>query len=214
MTHPEKIMYAEHPPHPDGVMDLPDEARAVLEFWFGRADEAHHLRTRPEWFRKDDAFDRLIGARFGVLLEQAQAGGLNEWCSSTLGTLALIIVLDQFGRNVHRGSARAFAGDERALRLARGLVGSGADRTLAGVQRQFVYLPFEHAESLAAQQESLRLFAALGRDEPTLAGLLEWAERHQVIVARFGRFPHRNEALGRASTAEELVFLSQPGSSF
>jgi uncharacterized protein (DUF924 family) len=100
------------------------------------------------------------------------------------------------------------------LSLAKSLVSTGADMTLTGVQRQFVYLPFEHSESLADQDESIRLFAQLGRDEPALAGLLEWAERHRVIVARFGRFPHRNAALGRPDTAEEAEFLTQPGSGF
>jgi uncharacterized protein (DUF924 family) len=192
----------------------PSAIQSVLDFWFAPASDPQHGQTRSEWFRKDAAFDQLIAQRFGALLDAAQAGGLSDWTSSTQGTLALIVLLDQFGRNVFRGLARAFAGDARALELARGLVASGADRRLSGVQRQFVYLPFEHAESLADQQEALRLFSALGKDEPALAGLLEWAERHHAIIARFGRFPHRNAALGRASTPEEIEFLGQPGSGF
>lgn len=190
------------------------DAQSVLDFWFGPASDPQHGQSRPEWFRKDADFDQLIARRFGALLDEAQAGGLSDWCASTPGTLALIVLLDQFGRNALRGSARAFAGDARALELARGLVASGADRSLSGVQRQFVYLPFEHAESLADQQDALRLFGALGQDEPALAGLLEWAERHHAIIARFGRFPHRNAAFGRTSTPEEIEFLAQPGSGF
>jgi uncharacterized protein (DUF924 family) len=107
-----------------------------------------------------------------------------------------------------------FAGDAMALALARRMIASGQDRSMQGVQRQFVYLPFEHSERLDDQRESLRLFKQLGQDHPELAGLLEWAVKHQVIVERFGRFPHRNTALGRASTTEELEFLKQPGSGF
>jgi uncharacterized protein (DUF924 family) len=186
----------------------------VLDVWFGPPGSPDHLQPRPAWFRKDPAFDAAIAARFGTVIEAALAGGLQDWCATPAGTLALILVLDQFTRNTGRDTPRAFAGDARALMLARALVAAGADRTLAGVQRQFVYLPFEHAESLADQDEAVRLFAQLGRDEPALAGLLDWAERHRVIVARFGRFPHRNAALGRVSTPEEIVFLQQPGSGF
>jgi uncharacterized protein (DUF924 family) len=125
-----------------------------------------------------------------------------------------VIVLDQFTRNARRGSAGMFDGDARALAAARALVASGADRTLPGVMRQFAYLPFEHSETLADQAECLRLFEQLGRDDPALAGLLEWAQKHHDIVARFGRFPHRNAALGRSSTPEETEFLKQPGSGF
>jgi uncharacterized protein (DUF924 family) len=128
--------------------------------------------------------------------------------------LALVIVLDQFTRNTRRGTAGMFVGDTPALAAARALVASGEDRRLAGVQRQFVYLPFEHSESLADQLESMRLFGQLQADEPALDGLLEWAQKHHDIVARFGRFPHRNAALGRASTAEEIEFLKQQGSGF
>jgi uncharacterized protein (DUF924 family) len=131
-----------------------------------------------------------------------------------LTALAQVIVLDQFTRNTRRGAAGMFAGDACALATARALVAAGDDLRMAGVQRQFVYLPFEHSEALADQLECLRLFAQLGRDEPALAGLLEWAQKHHDVVARFGRFPHRNAALGRASTPEEAEFLKQPGSGF
>jgi uncharacterized protein (DUF924 family) len=186
----------------------------VLHFWFGAPGDPGHGQPREAWFRKDAQFDRLIADRFGPLVDEALAGGLADWAAHTQGAMALLILLDQFPRNLFRGQARAFAGDARALALARALVASGADRTLNGVQRQFVYLPFEHAEDLAAQQQALALFAQLGQDEPALAGLLDWAQRHHDIVARFGRFPHRNAALGRSSTAEEAEFLLQPGSGF
>jgi uncharacterized protein (DUF924 family) len=122
-------------------------------------------------------------------------------------------VLDQFSRNLHRDSARAFAGDGRALALARRLVAAGTDRGIAPLARQFVYMPFEHAESLDAQEEGVRLFGAL-EAESGLRDLVRWAEAHRRIIARFGRFPHRNAALGRTSTAEETAFLAEPGSSF
>jgi len=190
------------------------QAQSVLDFWFGAADDLQHLSPRPQWFTKDAAFDASIGMRFGALIEQAITGELAHWTDTPAGAVALIVVLDQFTRNAFRSDARAFAGDAHALAAARELVSAGLDRALPGVQRQFVYLPFEHAEDLAAQREALRLFAQLERDEPSLEGLLVWARRHHDIVERFGRFPHRNAALGRASTPEELAFLQQPGSSF
>lgn len=186
-------------------------ANEVLEFWFGPelADE-----KRPEWFTKDATFDAQIRTRFGALVDEALAGGLRHWAAAPRWAVARILLLDQFTRNSFRGQAKSFAGDALALAAARNLVASGDDRRLNGVMRQFVYLPFEHAEDLAMQAESLRLFAALGADHPHQAGLLEWARKHEVIVARFGRFPHRNAVLGRASTPEEEAFLKEPGSSF
>ncbi|WP_284616517.1 DUF924 family protein [Aquabacterium humicola] len=192
----------------------PDTARAVLHFWFAPPGDPEHLQTRAVWFRKDEAFDAQIRERFGTTIDAAIAGGLDAWAATPEGALAQVIVLDQFTRNAFRGTARAFAGDVRALAVARAMVASGADRGLAGVQRQFVYLPFEHAEDIDCQREALRLFAQLEADEPALAGLSRWAQAHHDIVERFGRFPHRNAALGRASTAEEVAFLQQPGSSF
>ena len=140
-----------------------------------------------------------------------------DWISQPLQArpaLARLLLLDQFTRNSYRGTARSFAGDGQALQIALALVASGRDRDLSGVQRQFAYLPFEHAEDLSHQRTSVQLFQQLARDEPALAGLVDWAQRHHDIVARFGRFPHRNEMLGRTSTAEELAFLQTPGSGF
>ena len=196
-------------------------ALEVLDFWFGPTDDPGHGQTRSAWFRKDAAFDAEIGRRFGRLIEQAllanAADPSQDWTArplQALPALARLIVLDQFTRNHFRGTARAFAGDAQALQIARALVASGLDRSLTGVQRQFVYLPFEHAEDLSHQRTSVGLFTQLGRDEPALAGLLDWAQRHHDIVARFGRFPHRNAQLGRADTAEEAAFLLTPGSGF
>jgi len=189
----------------------------VLDFWFGPPMDPGHAKTRPQWFRKDPAFDATIVQRFGPLIEQALGGGIDDWARSPLEplpALGRVIVLDQFTRNAFRGSARAFAGDGMALQTSRAMVASGLDRVLTGVQRQFIYLPFEHAEDLAHQRTAVQLFAQLEHDEPALTGLLEWARRHHDIVERFGRFPHRNALLGRVSSADEVEFLKQPGSTF
>jgi uncharacterized protein (DUF924 family) len=190
---------------------LPPDAAEVVDFWFGSTAPT---QAREAWFRKDEAFDALIRARFGPRIEQALAGGLLEWDATPHGALARIVVLDQFTRNVFRGSARAFAGDALALAAARAAVARGDDHRLVSVMRPFVYLPFEHAEDAAAQAESLRLFGALADAHPEQADLLEWARRHAAVIERFGRYPHRNALLGRVSTPEEAAFLREPGSSF
>lgn len=190
------------------TMAAPQE---ILRFWFG--PEGSQTKARPEWFRRSAAFDDEIRAHFGATHEAARAGGLVDWESPVSSRVALILVLDQFSRNLHRDSPFAFSCDERALALARRTVADGADLALSPLERQFVYLPFEHAEDCVAQRESLRLFAAL-EAFPETAGVLEWAERHAAIVERFGRFPHRNAVLGRPSTSEEVAFLQEPGSRF
>ena len=188
---------------------------AVLAFWFGDPPDTE---ARPEWFRKDERFDTGIRERFGPLIAallDPGAGPPADWQrDDARGLLARIVVLDQFTRNADRGTPRAFAGDSQALALARRLRASGLDRTLAPLQRQFAYLPFEHAEDRATQAESLAAFGELATEHPAHADFLKWAERHAEIVERFGRFPHRNTVLGRASTAEEVEFLKQPGSGF
>jgi uncharacterized protein (DUF924 family) len=190
------------------------EARSVLDFWFGAAGSADAGTLRPEWWRKDPAFDAEIRLRFGALLERAIRGGLDHWSVEAQGALAQVLVLDQFTRNAFRDTARAFAGDARALAAAQAMVASRHDEVLPAEQRAFVYMPFEHAESLAAQDESVRLFTRLAATSPAHAGQLDYALRHRAIVARFGRFPHRNRVLGRPSTPEEKAFLLEPGSSF
>ena len=185
------------------------QAAEVLDFWF-----AGSAAPRAEWFKKDAAFDALIAARFGPLVEEALAGGLAAWAHQPHGALAQVIVLDQFTRNTFRDTPRAFAGDALALAAAQTMVARGDDLALLPLQRVFAYLPFEHAEDGAMQHESLRLFAALTAADASLTTFLDYARRHADVIARFGRFPHRNELLGRTSTDDELRFLQQPGSRF
>jgi uncharacterized protein (DUF924 family) len=190
-------------------MPIDPRAAEVLDFWFGVTDAA-----RDEWFRKDDAFDASIRERFGASVEQALAGGLAGWEHTAHDALAVLLLLDQFTRNIFRGTPRAFAGDARALALARAMVARGDDVALPPLRRVFVYLPFEHAEAAHAQRESLRLFGALAAAHPSLATFDDYARRHAVVIERFGRFPHRNAILGRPSTPEEIAYLRQPGSGF
>lgn len=190
-------------------MTAPASQDDVLGFWFGPLPHA----TRHVWFRKDPAFDAEIRARFGATIEAALAGAHREWTATPQGALARVIVLDQFTRNAYRDTPRAFAGDAQALAMAQAVVAGGRDRMLDRFERWFLYMPFEHSEDPAVQERSLALFRALAAEtgEP---GNVEWAEKHAAIVRRFGRFPHRNAILGRASTPEELAFLREPGSSF
>jgi len=185
----------------------------VLEFWFGAPGAPEFGRNRREWFEKSDSFDALIRARFLPTLEAAAAGGLDGWAERPLAALALVVTLDQFPRNVFRGTPRAFATDARALAVARAIVARGFDLAYLPAQAWFAYLPFEHAEDRGAQRESLALFERL-RGDPPSASPIAYAQRHYAVIERFGRFPHRNAILGRASTPEELAFLATPGSSF
>ncbi len=193
---------------------LPSDARRVLDFWFAPPGDPQHGQFRPFWFVKSDATDREIADRFGKLIIEALQGGLSQWTDQPEGTLALILLLDQFTRNVYRGTLQSFSGDPRALAAARHLVESGEHLALPPVQRAFVYMPFEHAEDLALQDAAVRLFTALVADAPDLAGMRDYAVKHREVIQRFDRFPHRNAVLGRAPTAEETAFLQQPGSSF
>jgi len=185
----------------------------VLDFWFLPDDDPGHGKSRPEWFRKDPAFDAKIQVHFGDAISRALAGDFAEWDGDPRGAVARIILLDQFTRNTFRDTPRAFAGDARALAAARAMVDGGRDRLLGPVERWFAYLPFEHAEDRAMQERSVALFNALAT-EPGLEGIAEYAVRHRDIIARFGRFPHRNRILGRDSTPEETEFLKLPGSAF
>ncbi len=188
---------------------MPPLSREILEFWFGPPPHA----PRAEWFRKDTAFDATIADRFGAAIESAIGGAFREWCSDAHGALARVVLLDQFTRNAYRGTARAFAGDAEALATAIGSVDQGLDRTLDRYERAFLYLPFEHSEDRRIQDRSIALFTELASETGDRVAL-DWAEKHAVIVRRFGRYPHRNAVLGRASTPEEIAFLQEPGSSF
>ncbi|MBW7849722.1 MAG: DUF924 domain-containing protein [Rhodospirillales bacterium] len=183
--------------------------RSVVDFWFGAPDSEGYGKFRPEWFKVDAAFDAEIRRRFLHIWRTAAAGELGFLSESPEGCLALVLILDQFPRNMFRGTPEAFATDPHACRIADQALEKGFDDALLPVQRIFIYLPFEHAEDLALQERCVDLMAALGDD---LA--LDYAVRHRDIIARFGRFPHRNAILGRPSTPEEIEFLKQPNSSF
>jgi uncharacterized protein (DUF924 family) len=183
----------------------------VLDFWFGMGEARG--KARPEWYRKDRAFDEKIRRGFGALLESAARRELEAWRAAPASMVALVVVLDQFSRNLFRDDPRAFAQDAYARECAREALARGDEAVLLPVERQFLYMPFEHAESLADQELSLDRIASL-EAFPETRGLLEYARRHEAIVRRFGRFPHRNAALGRTSTPEEVEFLKQPGSGF
>jgi uncharacterized protein (DUF924 family) len=172
----------------------------LLDFWFAP-------ETAKKWFDKDPAFDADLRERFGTLQQSAAFDALDHWAATAHGALALVLLLDQLPRNLYRGDARAYANDAKALAVADAALVRGFDRGLPMALRQFFYLPFEHAEDLAAQQRCCTLFA----DD---AETLKYAEAHRDIIARFGRFPHRNVVLGRVSTPEETAFLAGPNSSF
>ncbi len=183
------------------------DARAVLDFWFGNEPSA-----RPEWFRKDPAFDAQIRDRFGAIVEAGLSGA--SLGDSASERLARILVLDQFTRNIFRDTPRAFAGDPQAQALALALCEQGDDLRLPVWQRAFAYLPFEHAEDPALQDRAVACFEALLKVSPQFESMFDYALKHREVIRRFGRFPHRNAILGRTSTAEELAFLEQPGSRF
>jgi uncharacterized protein (DUF924 family) len=188
-------------------------AVVILDFWLGLPGSPERGAERDAWFRKDAAFDNVIRQRFGDAINAAVAGGYGEWCSTAGGALARVLLLDQFTRNIFRDTPRAFAGDARALATAEDAVGRGFDRELEPYGRWFLYMPFEHAEDVAAQRRSLKLFGALGEEMNDASPLL-WAQKHADVIFRFGRFPHRNAILGRVSTPEEVAFLAQQGSRF
>jgi uncharacterized protein (DUF924 family) len=187
----------------------------ILVFWLGgldalgRADAEHQRR----WFTKDDAFDREIVDRFGETTRDIREGRCDSWLADPRGRVAYVIALDQFPRNMFRGNARAFATDPLAREATRVILDNRWDKAMTPDERMFAYLPLEHSESLGDQERCLALMKEIAVF-PATADLPKWAEAHLVIIRRFGRFPHRNAALGRASTPEEVEFLKQPGSSF
>lgn len=193
----------------------------LLDWWFGSAERAVEVAAQRSglWFGYRPAQDDEARRLFGALCAQAQAGGLQDWAGQAESWLALLLLLDQLPRMIHRGTAQAFAGDARAQALVQQGLERGLERQLPAIRQVFVYLVLEHAEDLPAQDLAVERFAELQRhcalDEGALfADYLDYAERHRQVIRRFGRFPHRNEMLGRSSTAQELAFLQQPGSRF
>ena len=195
------------------LRSMNSDAQAVYQFWF--PPEANPDLPRREWFIKDEAFDQQIRERFSALVEQALAGGLRSWdAEAPSSALARILLLDQFTRNIYRGTPQAFAGDQLALQAAQDMVDGDEDLPLPPFQRAFIYMPFEHAEEIEMQNQAVALFTRLSKAHPALNDMLDYARRHREVIARFGRFPHRNAILGRESSAEEAAFLLQPGSGF
>lgn len=204
-----------------------DEARKIREFWFGRLPLIpEELEQRMQlWFGQglsesdQDEWDESIKTQFEPLVRQAILGELTAWADGPRRRLSLILLLDQFPRNLYRGTARAFSGDEQALALALSGMNSGADAALDPVERIFFYLPLEHSEARDVQDESVAAFRRLVMEAPepqrkTFDSTLDYAERHRAVIARFGRFPHRNRVLGRVSTPDEIAYLAEGGEDF
>lgn len=196
-------------------MTPPDltRAEALLDFWFGPPGTPERTQAREVWFKADAAFDAACRRQFLGDHERAAAGELAAWQRAPESSLALVLLLDQLPRNLFRDTPRAFATDPLARQMARHAIDAGFDRRLPPVWRWFFYLPFEHAEELADQALCVALHQSLPEDGDK-AELLHYARRHYEIIARFGRFPHRNRVLGRTSTPEEAEFLREPGSAF
>jgi uncharacterized protein (DUF924 family) len=202
--------------------DLP--AAGILDFWFGPGWESAPAaevaqRQQALWWRKDPAVDAECRARFEALAQDAAANRLADWADEAHGALALILLLDQLPRNIHRGAPQSFAADQQARQHTHLALAMGLDQQLPAIGRVFIYMPLEHSEDIEDQEYSLQLFRALakeakGADKSYFDGYADYAKKHHAVIERFGRFPHRNQILGRASSAEEAAFLQQPGSSF
>ncbi|MBU0525693.1 MULTISPECIES: DUF924 family protein [Pseudomonas] len=193
----------------------------LLEWWFGTFESPQDIAADKGklWFGKRDSQDLEAQTRFGDWVEQALAGGLTEWAQRPEGWLALVLLLDQLPRMIFRDTPKSFSGDLRAQALVAQGIAADFDRQLRPIQRVFIYLVFEHCENLAVQNEAVSRYIDLVKQQPEgdqalFTDYLNYAEKHQKVIARFGRFPHRNAVLGRESTAEELAFLSGPGSRF
>ena len=189
----------------------------VIEFWFGSAayEGAAPPEVQSRWWKKDAAFDAEIATRFGETHTDAVRGALNDWFGTARGRLALVIVIDQFSRQMFRGDRKSWAWDRRALEIAMMSIKDGMDRELTPQQRVFLYMPLMHSEDRTAHELSIEVFSRLAEEAPAIAANnVNYAQMHKDIVDRFGRYPHRNSILGRESTPEELEFLTQPGSSF
>ena len=200
---------------------MPAPWQPLLEWWFGTFESPSEIAADKGrlWFGKRDSQDLEARTRFGGWVEQALAGGLTEWAQRPEGWLALVLLLDQLPRMIFRDSPNSFAGDLRAQALVAQGIAADFDRQLRPIERVFIYLVFEHCENLAVQNEAVSRYIDLVAQQPAsdrtlFNDYLDYAEQHQQVIARFGRFPHRNAVLGRESTAEELEFLSRPGSRF
>lgn len=196
-------------------------AEEVLAFWLGAYpfDDDAMRGVSQRWFEKNPSFDTLLKARFGATLDAARKGQLDAWADAAEGALALIIVLDQFSRNIYRGDARSFAADDQALALAQQALENGHDALVPPLARQFFYLPLQHAEDAQVQQQAVARVGTLledcaPQDEAYFKRSLDFARRHRDLIGRYGRFPHRNRVLGRPSTADEMALLATPGSGF
>jgi len=192
-----------------------DTIEEIHEFWFGELDDNGLCASDRHalWFGASEVTDAQCRERFGAPLALALAGKLGHWTQTDRGLVALVVLLDQFTRNIHRETALAFAGDPLALALSQEAITSGRHRHLPAIHRVFLYLPLEHCENLAVQEQCVELFAQLARqhDDPQFASFLRYAAAHRDVIARFGRFVHRNTLLGRESTAAELAYLEQHG---
>lgn len=191
----------------------------ILKFWFQEADSNKLGAAMKRWFESNNEFDSEIKSKFFSTIEDALNGKLDSWTETIDGSLALIIVYDQFTRNVHRGSAASYTGDRRALSIAKNIISLGYDKNLPLLQRLFLYLPFMHAEDKSIQKQSLELYTDLSKDAPSevkkyFGGCLDFAKKHKEIIDKFGRFPHRNKDLGRESTKEEVEFIKKSGRGF
>jgi uncharacterized protein (DUF924 family) len=192
---------------------VPSRAGEVLDFWFGRKGDPEYGQFRDEWFRKDPDFDARVTKQFAGLYEEAAAGELDGWREDAESCLALVILLDQFPRNMFRGDGHTHAEDDRALGTSKYAVEHALDRELPAFQKMFLYMPFMHSENVEDQRRSVELFERLAGEEGA-PDVVSYAVGHRDIVEQFGRFPHRNEILGRETTPDEAVFLTKEGSSF
>jgi len=192
-----------------------DTVAEIHDFWFGELDADGLCGTDRHglWFGADAATDRVCRERFGAALEQAVTGALDAWANTARGLVALVVLLDQFSRNIHRGTPRAFAGDDRALALALDAIEGDRHLRLPAIHRVFLYLPLEHSEDIGMQDRAVALFRALQEvtNDPRVSDFTRYALAHREVIAMFGRFPHRNAILGRTSSAGEINWLDKHG---
>lgn len=192
----------------------------ILNYWFASIGDGFDVATQHKlWYTGGSTVDQAINQQFGEWVELALREGLTTWLQTSAGTMAVVILLDQFTRNIYRGNAKAFAGDELARDIVNQALAMGIDRQLTAIQRSFFYMPLEHSESLEDQQACIKLFEQLLTEVPaegknSIQSSLDFAIKHRDIIAQFGRFPHRNEALGRLTTAEEQSYLGDGGARF